>query len=73
MPTPPGWQRRSGHLELFGRLTFGEALSAPLSVLFKEVGTFKSSPAGLALRGALLRVVDDGSPSDLLGQSLALE
>ncbi len=71
MPNSPGLQSRSGNLELFGGLTLGEALSSQLSVLFKEVCTLKSIPAGLALRVALLRVLDDGSHSDLLGQSLA--
>ena len=73
MPHPPGWQSRSGNLELFGSLTLGEALSSQRSVLCKEGCTCKSIPAGLALRVALLRVLADGSHSDLLGQSLALE
>ena len=73
MPRPPGLKGRSGNLELLGGLTLGDALSSQLSVLCKEVCTFKSIPAGLALRVALLLVLDDGSHSDLLGQSLALQ
>ena len=72
MPYAPGLQGGSGNLELFGGLTLGDALSSQLPILLKEVRTFESIPAWLALRVALLRVLDDGSHSDLLCQSLAL-
>ena len=54
MPEAPGLQGGSGHLELFGGLTLGEALSLQLPILLKEVRTFESIPAWLALRVALL-------------------
>ena len=73
MPNSPGLQSRSGNLELFGGLTLGDALSSSLPVLFKEVRTFESIPAWLALRVALLLVLNYGSHSDLLWQSLAFE
>jgi hypothetical protein len=62
---------RSGNLEFFGGLTLGEALSSPLSVLRKEVGTFASIPAWLATVVALWHVLDNGSHRDLLCPSLA--
>jgi len=71
MPNPPGWQSRSGPLELFGGLTLGDALSAQLSVLLKEVRTFASIPAWLATRVDVWPVLDDGSHRDLLCQSFA--
>jgi hypothetical protein len=73
VPDAPGLQGRSRHLELFGGLTLGEALGSQRPVLLKEVRTFESIPVWLALRGALLLVLDDGSHSDLLCQSLAFE
>jgi hypothetical protein len=48
-----------------GRLDF-TSHQRELLVLFKEIRAFKSIPAWLALRVALLRVLDDGSHSDLL-------
>ena len=72
MPNPPGLQSRSGNLELFGGLTLRDTLSSSLSVLCKEVCSFESIPAWLVLRIALLLVLDDGSHSALLCQSLAL-
>jgi hypothetical protein len=71
VPDTPGLQGSSGHLELLGRLTLGETLSSQLPVLLKEVRTFASIPAWLALRVDLGPVLDDGSHRDLLGQSLA--
>src|SRR5439155_632246 len=61
-----------GHREFLGGLTLGDALSAQCSVLFKEVRTFESLPAWLATLVAVWHVLDDGSHSDLLCQSLAL-
>src|SRR5215217_9177092 len=66
MPHSPGLQSRWGNLEFLGGLTLGAALGSQLSVLFKEIRAFKSIPAWLALRVALLRVLDDGSHRDLL-------
>lgn len=43
-----------------------------LTIVLEEVRTFESIPAWLAIIVPLLRVLDDGSHSDLLGQSLAL-
>jgi hypothetical protein len=71
VPDTPGLQSGSRHVELFGDLTLGEALSSQLSVLFKEVRALESIPMGLAFRVALLLVLDYGSHSDLLCQSLA--
>ena len=68
---PPGLKGRSGNLELCGGLTLGEALGSPLPVRLKEVRTLESIPAWLAVRVALWRVLDEGSHSDLLCQSLA--
>jgi hypothetical protein len=71
-PVKPHLQSRSRYVELFGGLALGDALSAQLSVLFKEVCPFKSIPAWLTVR-LVLFVLDEGSHSDLLGQSLAFE
>ena len=71
VPHAPGLEGGARHLELFGGLTLGNTLRSQLPVLFKEVRTFESISAWLALRVALLLVLDDGSHSDLLGQSLA--
>src|SRR4029434_7738324 len=73
VPYAPGLQRRSRNLELCGGLTFGDALGSQLPVLLKEVRAFEAIPAWLALRVALLLVLDSGSHSDLLWQSLAFE
>jgi hypothetical protein len=72
MPEAPGLQGGSGNLKLLSRLTLGHALGSQLTIVLEEVRTFESIPAWLAVRVALLRVLDDGSPSDLLGQALAL-
>jgi hypothetical protein len=72
MPDTPGLQGGARNLELLGGLTLGDALGLQRSVLRKEVCTFETTPAWLALRVALLFVLDDGSHSDLLCQSLAL-
>ena len=71
MPYTPGLQGGSRHREFLGSLTLGDALSSQLSVLLKEVRTFESIPAGLATMVDLWHVLDDGSHSDLLCQSLA--
>ena len=73
MPQAPRLQRGAGNLELFGGLTLGDALDSQLPVLLKEVRTFESIPAWLAVRGTFLLVLDEGSHSDLLCQSLACE
>ena len=73
MPYAPGLQGGSGNLELLSGLTLGDALGSQLPVLLKEVRAFEAIPAWLAVRVALLRVLDDGSHSDLLCQSLAFE
>ena len=72
MPNPPGLKSRARNFELCGGLTLGEALSSQLSVLRKEVRAFEAIPAWLGVIVALLRVLDDGSHSDLLCQSLAV-
>jgi len=72
IPNAPRVEGRSRSLEFLGSLPLGDALSVELPVLFKEVRAFESIPAWLALRVALLRVLDDASHRDLLGQSLAL-
>jgi hypothetical protein len=66
VPYAPGLQGRSRNLELFGGLTFGDALGSQLPILLKEVRAFEAIPAWLALRVALLLVLDDSSHSDLL-------
>ena len=71
MPHAPRLKRGAGHFELFGGLTLGDALGAQLPVLRKEVRTFESIPAWLAVRVALLGVLDEGSHGDLLCQSRA--
>src|SRR5713101_3942510 len=73
VPEAPGLQGRSRNLALFGGLTFGEALGWQLPVRLKEVRAFEAIPAWLALRVVVVLVLDDGSHSDLLGQSLAFE
>jgi hypothetical protein len=71
VPYAPGLQGCSGDLELFGRLTLGEPLSSQLSVLFKEVRTFESIPAGLAHIVALRLRLYYCSHGDLLASSFA--
>src|SRR5262252_3008893 len=71
VPEAPGLQGGARHLELFGSLTLGDALHAQLPVLCKEVCAFESIPTGVAFRVKLLLLLDDGSHSDLLCQSLA--
>jgi hypothetical protein len=71
VPYTPGLQGCSGNLELFGRLTLGEPLSAQRSVLFKEVRTFEPIPAGLASIVALGLRLYDRSHGDLLDESFA--
>ena len=73
MPSPPGLQGGSGHLKLLSRLPLGHTLSSQLTIMLEEARTFESIPAWLAVIGALLRVLDDGSHSDLLCPSLAFE
>ena len=72
MPRPPGLKGRSGNLQLLSNLTLGPALGSQLTIMREEVRTFESIPAWLAVIVALLRVLDDGSHSDLLCQALAL-
>jgi hypothetical protein len=66
VPEAPGLQGGSGHLEFFGSLTLGDALSAQPPVLLKEVCAFESIPAWLATMVALWHVLDDGFHNDLL-------
>ena len=66
MPYAPGLQGGSGNLKLLSSLTLGDALGSQLTILLEEVRTFESIPAWLAVIVALLRVLDDGSHSDLL-------
>ena len=72
MPYTPGLQGGSGNLKLLYSLTLGHALGSQLTIVLEEVRTFEAIPAWLAVIVALLRVLDDGSHSDLLWQSLAL-
>ena len=72
VPQAPSLKSRAWHLECFRGLTLGDALDSQLPVLLKEVCAFKSVPAWLAtIRVALLTVLNYGSHSDLLCQSLA--
>jgi hypothetical protein len=72
MPCPPGLKCGSGNLQLLSSLTLGPALGSQLTIVLEEVCTFESIPAWLAVIVELLRVLDDGSHSDLLCPSLAL-
>ena len=72
MPRAPGLQGSSWNVKLLSNLTLGHALGSQRTILLEEVRTFASIPAWLAVIVALLRVLDDGSRSDLLCQSLAL-
>ncbi len=72
MPCTPGLQGGSGNLKLLSNLTLGHALGSQRTILLEEVRTFESIPAWLAVIVALWRILDSGSHSDLLGQSLAL-
>ena len=71
VPEASGWPGGARPLELFRRLTLGDALHTPWLVRLKEVCTCASIPAWLALRVAWLCVLDDGSHRDLLGESRA--
>ena len=72
MPCPPGLKSGAGHLKLLSSLTLGQALGSQLTIVLEEVRTCASIPAWLAVMVALLRILDDGSHSDLLCQALAL-
>jgi hypothetical protein len=63
---PPGLQGASGNLKRFGRLTQGESLGLQSKILIEEVSSLGSTPAWVMLSIASLRVLDDGSHSDLL-------
>jgi hypothetical protein len=71
VPHTPGLQGGSRHRELFGGLTLGDTLRSQFPVLLKEVCAFESIPAWLATMVDWWHVLDDGSHSDLLCQSLA--
>ena len=71
VPEAPGLQGGSRHREFFGGLPLGKALSSQRPILFKEVGAFESILAWLAIMVVVWHVLDDGSHSDLLCQSLA--
>jgi hypothetical protein len=71
LPQAPGGQRRAGPRALCGSVTLGEALQAHLPGLGHEGCACASIPPGLACRVAWLLSLDNGAPSDLLGQSLA--
>jgi hypothetical protein len=70
-PNAPRLSGRSRSLECLGSLTLGDALSALRPVLFTAVRACESIPAWLALRVAVVLVVEDDAHSDLLCQSLA--
>jgi len=72
MRCPPGLQSGAGNLKLLSSLTLGPTLGSQLTRVLEEVRTVESIPAWLAIIVTLLRVLDDGSHSDFLGQSLAL-
>ena len=63
---PPGLQGASGHRKRLGRLTQGESLGLQSKILIEEVSSLGSTPAWVMLSIASLRVLDDGSHSDLL-------
>jgi hypothetical protein len=73
MPPAPGLQGGTGHLQLLGGLTLGDASRMQRMILRKTVRSFETVPAGLAVSGALLRLFDDSCHSDLLGLSHAYE
>jgi hypothetical protein len=66
------FQGGSGNLQLLSSLTLGHALGSQLTIVLEEVRTFEAIPTWLAVIVAVLRVLDDGSHSDLLCPSLAL-
>jgi hypothetical protein len=72
MPCTPGVQRGAGNLKLLSRLTLGHTLGSQRTIGLAEVRPFEAIPAWLAVSVTWLRVLDDGSHSDLLGPSLAL-
>jgi hypothetical protein len=72
VPDAPCLQGGARYFEFLGGLTLGDAPSAQLSVLFKEVCTFEAIPAWLTTLVDVRHVLDDGSHSDLLCQALAL-
>jgi hypothetical protein len=62
----PGLQRAAGHLKRFGRSTQGESLGLQSEILIEEVSSLGATPAWVMIRIASLRLLDDGSHSDLL-------
>ena len=62
----PGLKRAAGNVKRFGRLTQGESLGLQREVLIEELSTLSAIPAWGVLIIASLRVLDDGSHSDLL-------
>jgi hypothetical protein len=71
VPPTPGLQGGSGNLKLFGGLTLGDPLNLQCEIVLKQVSSLETHPARLALRVAVLLVLDDGSHRDLLWPSLA--
>ena len=63
---PPCLQRAAGHIKRLGGLTQGEPLGLQIAVLLKELGAFDALPTLVAIIVASLRILDDGSHSDLL-------
>jgi hypothetical protein len=63
---PPGLKGASGNLKRFGRLRQGEALGLQSKILIEEVSSLGSTPAGVMIIIASLRVLDDCSHRDLL-------
>ena len=62
MPPLPGLKGRSGNLELFGRLTLGDALGSQLSVLLKEGLHVRVDPSVVGCQGCVAACLGLGFP-----------
>ncbi len=67
----PRLQRPAGHIQPLGRLTLGEALGLPITILPQQRSAFEALPALMAILVALLLLLPDRAPSDLLFPSFA--
>jgi hypothetical protein len=62
----PRLQRATGHLKYLGRVTLRHPLALQVAILHKQVSVFEAIPALVAILIAPVRLLDDGSHSDLL-------
>src|SRR5262249_15159361 len=62
----PRLEGAAGHIELFGRLPMGEALSLQLAILIKACSAFKAIPSWVMCLMALVPGLDYGAHSALL-------